>query len=675
MFKMKSLKNTLSFWNHISVAKKLYLFFGLMTFLIGFELFILSFAMNIQSSVRAFIAGEGQWSKAQKDAINGLYKYIISKDSKHYLQFQKNLSVPLGDRKARLELEKKQARYQDIYNGFAAGNNHPDDIDGMIYLLQNFGFISYIKEAKKAWKAGDEIIDELIVFGNHLQIKIQQQKLTEQETLIAIDKIDSLNSRLTIEENKFSHSLEEGSRWLEHIILLGLLLLVITVEMTGLLFTFRFSQNLSKGLTKLREAAEKIGKGDFNQKVKIKSKDELGKLAQSLNQMVEYLQKNMFLRKQAEEANKTKSLFLANMSHEIRTPLSSIVGFTELLKKSNLSQDDKERYLNIIQHSGESLSNVINDILDISKVESGHLNLEKTNFSTLDLLKDLIEPLRLKCLEKGINLNLEVQKDFPLHIYSDPLRLRQILLNLLTNAIKFTKEGEISLYAGLEGNKLIFDVVDTGMGIPKKDQNIIFEHFRQSENSLTRKHGGTGLGLPLSQHLAILLGGELKLVESTTHFGSHFRASITYEKAKNAETTNGLKQLNSSSVSLKGLKILVAEDAEDLRLLIKLILEKHGCLVDFAEDGVVALEKVNQKKYDVILLDIQMPRMNGYDTISKLREIGISIPILAQTAHAMNEEKEKCKLLGFDEVITKPLMPEVLVDKLTQITKRTSLSL
>ncbi len=665
--KIGFIKNIKTKWNKLPVAAKIYSVFGVMAFLICFELVVLTFAMSTLSSVRAFVNGEGLWSKAQKDAITSLHQYIITSEYQDYLQYQKHLEVPLGDRLARLELEKENPDFNIVFKGFILGKNHHADIDGMIRLLNRFSGISYISKAIDAWSSADLILDELMTLATKLELKIQSKNLTPKEVRRAVKQLDNINVRFTHHENRFSYYLGQGSRWLERIIFYVLLLLVLTVELTGLIFTFSFSRSLSKGLKNLKSAAVQIGKGDFNQKVIINSEDELGQLASSINQMAEQLKENVSLRKEAEDANKAKSLFLANMSHEIRTPLSSIVGFADLLKNNDMTIVERDRYLSIIQNSGENLSNVINDILDISKVESGHLNIEKINFSLRKLLDDLKNLLILKCDEKGLYLKFEFDKNLPEYIYSDPTRLRQILLNLLGNSIKFTQHGEIRLSVSLEDSNLIFDVFDTGLGIHKKDQKLIFESFRQSDNSLTRKYGGTGLGLPLSLKLAELLGGRLGLIYSTPLSGSHFRFSLSHFKAtQEVQNTALLSVPNKNPLNLNGVKILIAEDAKEIQVLLKVVLEQLGCDVDFAEDGLVALEKVKLKNYDVILLDIQMPRLNGYDTFIRLREMGFTQPIIAQTAHAMREEKQKCRDLGFDEILTKPLKRSNLITALTQ---------
>lgn len=654
-------------WRDLSVARKLYTVFGIMAFLIGFELLVLSFTMNTLSSVRAFVEGEGYWSKSQKDAVNSLYKYIITGDDRYYHKYKNYLQIPMGDRQGLIEVEKPNPDEQNLFEGFIKGNNHPDDIEGMVSLLRNFNQISYLNNAIVAWKAANVELDKFTQMAEEIHQKIKKKNLTEAEIKDAVTRLDLINDDLTILENRFSYSLSEGSRWLEGWLLFLIVLLVLTVEITGLTFTLTFSHHLSKMLTKMTGASKRIGEGDFDQRVEIESKDELGQLAASINNMAKQLKSNVHQRKEAEHTSKVKSLFLANMSHEIRTPLSSIMGFAELLQNKDLPDKEKDRYLNIIQSAGENLTNVINDILDISKVESGHLSIELVPFSLLKLLNDLKGLLRFKCEEKGIYLSFIIDDKIPNFIKTDPVRLRQILLNLLSNAIKFTEKGEVKLIAYERNGFLFFDIYDSGVGVPFRDRDLIFEQFRQSDSEHSRKHGGTGLGLPLSKHLARLLGGDLHLINSEPGKGSHFQTFVGYQKTTKEQSERVSTKSSESKLNLSGTKLLVVDDSEDIRVLLKEILSYWGCEVDFAEDGYIALEKIKKNQYDMVLSDIQMPGMSGFELVQKLREdSAFQIPVIAQTAHAMKEDRERCLEAGFDAVVTKPIKTEELVRVLSE---------
>jgi len=305
---------------------------------------------------------------------------------------------------------------------------------------------------------------------------------------------------------------------------------------------------------------------------------------------------------------------------------------------------------------------VIDDILDITKIESGQLKIEPLDFSLYILLEDLQRLFRYKCLEKGIRLVFNLSSNLPDFIHTDPLRLKQIIINLLSNGIKFTNEGEVRLFASKEGDELVFDVIDTGIGICGSDRKEIFKKFRQSKNQYVRNHGGTGLGLPLASELSHLLGGKLELIDSKLDKGSHFQARIKYERGLSdspiSNALNDLEWLESPSEEFSDATILVVDDSEELRNLTGVFLQPLGCKIEFAEDGFAALEKVRKMKFDLILLDLQMPKMSGIDAMIEMKKMGISVPVIAQTAHAMVEEKQDCLKMGFTDVITKPIQKQ-----------------
>jgi two-component system, sensor histidine kinase len=663
-----SIKNR---WNDLSITKKLFAVFGVMAFLIGFELLILSFAMGTMSSVRAFIEGEALWSKAQKDAVHSLQSYLATENFQYYENYKKNLAVPLGDRAAREEIQKAQPRQNVIREGFLQGGLHPDDIEGMVRLLTRFQNVHYIHEAIIHWSAADLILDELMHLADEINMKIQLKKtLTNDEYQFYSDQLDDINYRATVVESKFSATLAAGSRWLENALFLTLLCIVLTVEATGFFFTFSFSRNLSKGLQDLTDAAGDIGRGQFDKKVKVRSKDELGRLARSINKMGDELKSNVGRRLEAENLNQIKSSFLANMSHEIRTPLGLIIGFAALLENENLDSEKRNKYLEIIKKSGENLTDIINDILDISKVESGHLTIKKEDVFLLEILTDLKKLLQLRADEKGLDLQFNFETDIPRHIHTDPVRLRQVLLNVLGNAIKFTDSGRVALNVSIAHDLLIFDVFDSGHGIPQDDFDLIFEAFRQSDNSYTRKQGGTGLGLPLSKHLAHILGGDLVLKKSQPKVGSHFQLTVKYEPALKVPMTSDAtitKDKKGEELNLFGRKILIVDDSHENRILIEAILKKWGCSIEMAENGKESLQKIKECSYDLVLMDLQMPVMSGIDATLAIRRKGYTMPIVALTAHAMKEVSEQCESSGFSGFISKPIRMDKLVQTVASL--------
>lgn len=369
------------------------------------------------------------------------------------------------------------------------------------------------------------------------------------------------------------------------------------------------------------------------------------------------------LRVANEKANQLamiKDHFMANMSHEIRTPMNAIIGFANLLGRSKL--DDKQtRHVKAIQSSGENLMNIINDILDFSKIEAGMLKLETIPFSIPELLHSLMVMFLPKANDKNLQLDFFSADKLPESVLGDPTRLTQILVNLISNAIKFTKEGSVTIKTEIadENNSKItirFMVKDTGIGIPKEKHHEIFERFTQADADTSRKFGGSGLGLSIARKLIEAQGGNI-VVESAQGVGSSFIFTISYKKNtenKNLTTVENVDfNLNSNNLSAR---ILVAEDNELNRHLVKSLLVEWGFTFDVVENGKEVIEILKRNNYDLILMDIQMPLMNGYETSVYIRkEMNIAAPIIAMTAHALPGEKEKCISFGMTDYIAKPI--------------------
>jgi signal transduction histidine kinase/ActR/RegA family two-component response regulator len=377
---------------------------------------------------------------------------------------------------------------------------------------------------------------------------------------------------------------------------------------------------------------------------------------------------NAFLYQQAESANITKTRFLANMSHEIRTPISAILGFSDLLlTDESLNARERVDYLKIIHQSAESLSTLLNDILDLSKIEIGHFEIENSAVNIKSLAEDVISLLNIKAREKGLDLKLSIQDDFPTMILTDANRLRQILVNIIGNAIKFTERGHISLKLKTfrNGGKSLlgFEVSDTGLGMNEEQQSKIFKPFSQADSSTTRKFGGTGLGLDISRRLARAMGGDLLLTHSSLGVGSTFLATIEYNPAEASASESTSKSESTGQVSddLRGIKILLVEDIHENQVLLKRYLEKRGAKLTFADNGKEGAEKALEENFDVILMDIQMPVMDGYEATQFLRTQNYKKPIIALTAHVMREDRQACLDSGCNAYLSKPVKINELV--------------
>jgi signal transduction histidine kinase/CheY-like chemotaxis protein len=523
-----------------------------------------------------------------------------------------------------------------------------------------------IERALKVWAEADGMIDTLVEAGEDiddaLQIDYRDDAFVNQQLL----QLDALNDKLTDVENKFSEILGAGSRWLENLLMIVLVLAVLTVESTGVLLTITFARNLNRSLKELTSTAAEVGRGNFEISVPVRSRDELGQLADSINKMAVDLKNSLFRRDRAESASQVKSQFLANMSHEIRTPLGLMLGLTEILKDPKLTWQEQMNYVETIERTGKNLTRIINDILDLSKVEAGHLEIEKTQFSLAEFMQDLSVMLQVQAEKTGNRLNFTAKGELPAEISTDRTRLRQILVNLVNNALKYTAGGDVELSYWREGEQMIFEVRDNGRGIRDSEREKLFEAFVRTEDPERDKPEGTGLGLMLSKRLARALGGDVSLVRSEPGVGSVFRATIA--AAPNLGTVPAAakpktKARGGPSGELGGRKILVVEDSEDNQLLVKLFLSRAGMSVDFANNGQEGVEQaLNHDDYDAILMDMQMPVKDGYRATKELREHGFNKPIIALTAHAMKDDRERCLKAGCSDYLTKPVDSKALAD-------------
>lgn len=362
------------------------------------------------------------------------------------------------------------------------------------------------------------------------------------------------------------------------------------------------------------------------------------------------------------EASKTKERFMANMSHEIRTPMNAIIGFTNLIEKNDLNETNKE-YLGYIKSSGENLLVLINDILDYSKIEAGMMLLEKIPFKTRDLMQSVMMMFSAKAEEKKLHLNLDIDDQIPSFVVGDPTRLTQILINLIGNAIKFTKKGSVNValrLISIENNyaKITISVKDTGKGIPKNMQREIFERFVQASAETTRDFGGSGLGLSIVKSLVKMQDGTIAL-NSIENEGTEFIVTLSY-KIENENLKIETEKIELDNILKlekfdRDVKILLAEDNTLNQLIAKNVLMRYGCTIDVAENGAIAVEMLKYGVYDMILMDIQMPIMDGYTASQKIRaEVNKTIPIIAMTAHVMTGEREKCISFGMNDYISKP---------------------
>ena len=389
---------------------------------------------------------------------------------------------------------------------------------------------------------------------------------------------------------------------------------------------------------------------------------------------------------EAQQASESKSAFVANMSHEIRTPMTSILGYTELM--SNLVENEEAMiYLSTIRRNGEFLLGIINDILDLSRIEAGKLEIDIQRFDLIRLIEDVRSIMALRATERGLKLDVEYESKIPRLINTDPKRLKQILINLVGNAIKFTKNGGVKISVKYKPTKyesvpalLLLSVTDSGIGMTSIQQNRLFKPFSQGDSVITKQFGGTGLGLDISQRLAMMLGGKIK-VRSTINEGSTFTVSIATDGTDEVQLIQPTDVIEPAEPS-KELKvyhfdahILIVDDRRDIRYLSKMILSKAGAKITEAEDGLVAINKAKLASagtgmFDLILLDMHMPNMDGYETAATLRRSGYKGPIIALTADAMQGDMHKCLAAGCNDYLSKPIDRVLLLQKVDELLEK-----
>jgi len=378
----------------------------------------------------------------------------------------------------------------------------------------------------------------------------------------------------------------------------------------------------------------------------------------------------------AESASQTKSDFLASMSHEIRTPMNAIMGIADLLAQTQLSAT-QDKYVKIFRRAGENLLNLINDILDLSKVEASQLELERTGFSLKEQTEIAIEMVTARAQEKGLTLTCDIAADVPDSVIGDPTRLRQILMNLLGNAIKFTSSGTVSLrvdadHDPLSPTSLRFSVCDTGIGIPDEKQARVFERFTQADSSTTRRFGGSGLGLTICKRLVELMGGRI-WVDSKVAMGSTFSFALPLEVENSSPRADAITEGASSELSLAPLRILLTEDSPDNCTITLAYLEGTPYVVEVAENGASACDMFRAAKYDLVLMDRQMPIMDGLEATRTIRAWEDlngrnPTPIIALTASALKGDREMCMAAGCTAFLTKPIRQAVLLQAIREHT-------
>jgi signal transduction histidine kinase len=518
----------LQWLKNVSIAKKLYFTVGIMALLIGIELFTLFFSISTLSSVRAYVGGEGLWSKSQKNAIYHLTRYATLHNEDDYIQFKEHMKVPLGDNKARAEMSKPHPDWEKVKQGLIEGRNHPEDVEGMIHLFRRFSNISYIRKAIMIWGQADSSILKLIPISDSLHTEINRQNPSVEKTTLLLEHLVPINRTLTVLEDDFSYTLGEGSRWLEGLILKLLFVIALTVEVSGLILAISLSRGIQKGLNGIISAAAAFAKGDFTTRAKVYSKDEIGVLATSFNEMSEKLESGINEREKAEQQlnsytseleqkNKELEQFAYVASHDLQEPLNTVLGFVRLFKSGYTGKLDEQalQYLNFITEASDRMKNLIKALLDYSRIGTNH---HPETVDCNQVMQEIVADLDSLIREK--NVEITCGKLPTLKAY--PVELKLLLQNLINNAIKFQQQGKtpgISVTAGHTQNGWLFAVKDNGIGIKKEFWDKIFVIFQRLH--LRSEYDGTGIGLSQCTKIAALHNGKI-WVESEYGAGSTF---------------------------------------------------------------------------------------------------------------------------------------------------------
>ena len=621
--------------------------FLIILFTIFFKIYDYSNKLYIASENRVnMLLAADKLRHSSDDLTNFARSYVVTKNPKFKKEYFDVLAIRNGEAKRPYNY---QFLYWDLTKQERAKKHPPMKKESLDSILKKLPFTS---EEIKLLQTAKDNSDKLAILENIAFAELKNNNQKQAIKLLFSDAyfkaksdimnpIDDFIIKVNKRTKKYIQNLKNKiDKMLKLFVLLGILFIVVNV------YIYFYLKN--------------------NSKQQLKEKNEL---IEEINHLNEYLEHKVELRtKRIEELLKVKSEFLANMSHEIRTPLNAMFGFIRILRDKKFDKETNQ-YLSIIEKSGKNLLAIINDILDFSKIEAGKLNIEKIEFNPKEEIEIIYNLFVSQAREK--KLILEINDNFKYNIVTDPTRLKQVISNLLSNAIKFTDENKkviLNLNYNDKTEYLYVEVIDEGIGIEKNKLKYIFDAFSQADNSTTRKYGGTGLGLSISYKLIKLLGGELK-VESEIGKGSKFFFKIPAKKSTEITTK---KIENNKIVDKKyDFHILLVEDNIANQMFMKVILKKFGISFDVANNGLEAIELFKKHKYDFILMDENMPKMNGIEATKKIRkyERENSLQhtiIIALTANAMDGDKEKFISIGMDYYLSKPLdiekFKKILVD-------------
>lgn len=576
--------------------------------------------MEVGNITRAYAAGEAKYSKAQKEVVIGLMRYAQSGAERDYARLQEPLWVLHGDRTARMALEANDL--DRAAAGILQAGNPPQDVPALIIGFRVFHRWPPFAAAVDDWRIADAQFVRLEQLGREIRARVTAGGRATPEQLAEIERLDQIATR---SEERFSSQMGFVARRIIALAYLSIGGLSLLIGLVGVAAGWRLQRVLLQASAQLAEG-----------------------------------------KRLAEEANQAKGDFLASMSHEIRTPLTGIMGFAHLLKTVGGLPPRAGDYVGHIETAGQALLVVVNDILDFSKIDAGHVELEPQPCDPRALLSKTLALVAAHAEAKGLALRLDIDPAIPAALTADPARLRQIVLNLLNNAVKFTSDGEVALSARYEPDVqlLRIQVKDTGPGVPADRLDRLFRRFSQADGSVSRRYGGTGLGLAICKSLVELMGGEIGVVTREGE-GAEFWFTIEAPRADMAELHVD-EAGESCPETAAGARILVVDDTAINRELICAMLAPFGHHVVLAEGGAEGVAVAQAAAFDLILMDLQMPGMDGLAATRAIRHasgLNRQTPILAISANVLPAQVESCLAAGMNDHIAKPIRPAELVAK------------
>ncbi len=674
MPQVNSFLNRFRFRN-LLIPQKLGLIIAVFSLVICILLGVSLFGMGVLSDVRAYVAGEGLWSKAQKEAVHALVRYVIFHNEEDYQKYTDCLQVPLGDRQALIELSKKDTDFKKVDAAFIEGRNHPHDVRGMGLLFKRFYFISYIRDAIEAWRGADHLFDELLRVGVEVRLYVQSENTSNKKTMQFLERISAINNQLAPLEDSFSYRLGEGARWLRNL-LIGVMFSVTGVLLVfGVLIAVFIAKQLVREIYRLRSVAAKIAEGDYSQPIEISAADEIGDLARSFQQMAV----------QRERAERTKDDFFATVSHELRTPLTLVLTPLEslLMGEYGVLSDAERRILETMHNNAIRLLQMVTGLLDFSKFEAGRMEVKREATDLISVTQSIMDDFAPMVNQKKITVHFKSNPP-AIVAFMDRYFYERILFNLLSNAVKFTPEkGSVSVSLDwLEGGALSLKVSDTGIGISAENQKHLFQKFRQIEGVSTRRFEGTGLGLALVKEFSELLGGRV-WVQSEPGKGSTFTVECEAPPAnpQAGEMTEASRprrkpvQQYSADVQPVALgknrnlpKILIAEDNPELAFYLAGQMQDVA-QVRIAQDGEEALTFAQTWIPDLVLSDVMMPKRDGLDLCRAIkRDPRLSeVSVILLTALTHRDALLKGWEAGADEYLFKPFHPTELMTRVKSV--------